>query len=156
VRLHQDPGRAREARHQGLGDQDSHAAAGKRAEAGSPARRSYLDEFLRSQARGILVFDFFTVETVLLRTMYVMFAIHVSTRRVHVLGITKNPESAWVRQQARNLAVGERLEGIRFVIRDRDSKFSCPTRSYGPKARGSFKTPIRVAARTRTRSGGSA
>jgi transposase InsO family protein len=43
---------------------------------------------------------------------------------VHVLGVSGNPDSAWVTQQARNLAVGERLKGIRFVIRDRDAKFS--------------------------------
>jgi hypothetical protein len=62
----------------------------------------------------------------MLRTMYVLFAVHVGSRRVHVLGVTRTPDSAWVTQQARNLAVGERLEGIRFVIRDRDSKFSGP------------------------------
>jgi putative transposase len=58
-------------------------------------------EFLRSQAEGILALDFFTVETVWLRTMYVLFAIHLGSRLVHVLGITKNPDSAWVTQQAR-------------------------------------------------------
>ncbi len=83
-------------------------------------------EFLRSQAQGILAFDLFTVETIMLRTMYVLFAVHLGSRRVHVLGVTGTPDSAWVTQQARNLAVGERLEGIRFVIRDRDSKFSGP------------------------------
>src|SRR5206468_10261327 len=83
-------------------------------------------EFLRSQARGILALDFFTVETLMLRTLYVLFAIELRSRRVHILGVTRNPDSAWVTQQARNLAVGERLEGIRFVIRDRDSKFSGP------------------------------
>jgi hypothetical protein len=62
----------------------------------------------------------------MLRRMYVLFAIHLGSRRVHVLGVTKNPDSAWVTQQARNLAVGERLTGIRFLIRDRDSKFSGP------------------------------
>jgi putative transposase len=47
--------------------------------------------FLRSQAQGILAFDFFTVETLLLQTPYVLFAIEVSSRRVHILGITRNP-----------------------------------------------------------------
>jgi putative transposase len=82
--------------------------------------------FLRSQAQAILALDFFTVETAWLRTMYVLFAIHLGSRRVHVLGVTRTPDSAWVTQQARNLTVGQRLEGIRFLIRDRDSKFSCP------------------------------
>jgi hypothetical protein len=91
-------------------------------------------EFLRSQAQGILAFDFFTVETLLLRTLYVLFAIEVTSRRVHVLGITRNPDSTWVTQQARNLAAGERLQGARFLIRDRDSKLSGPSmRSSGQK-----------------------
>jgi putative transposase len=55
---------------------------------------------------------------------------------VHVLGVTRNPDSVWVTQQARNLAVGERLRGIRFVIRDRDAKFS-----------GSFDEVLRTEAR---------
>ena len=64
-------------------------------------------EFLRAQARGILAVDFFT--TAWLRAMYVLFAIELGSRRVQVLGVTRNPDSAWVAQQARNLAVGERL-----------------------------------------------
>jgi hypothetical protein len=92
-------------------------------------------EFLRSQAQGILAFDFFTVETLLLRTLYVLFAIEVTSRRVHVLGITRNPDSTWVTQQARNLAAGGGgLQGVRFLIRDRDSKLSGPSmRSSGQK-----------------------
>ena len=102
-------------------------------------------QFLRAQAQGILALDFFTVETVWLRTLYVLFAIRVGSRRVHVLGVTTNPDSAWVTQQARNLAVGERLTGVRFVIRDRDSKFTCPfdavLRSDGVRI---IETPIRA------------
>jgi putative transposase len=81
-------------------------------------------EFLRAQAQAILALDFFTVETAWLRTLYVLFAIEVGSRHVQVLGVTGNPDSAWVTQQARNLAVGERLHEIRFLIRDRDSKFT--------------------------------
>jgi putative transposase len=102
-------------------------------------------QFLRSQAEGILALDFFTVETIMLRTMYVLFAVHLGSRCVQVLGVTRNPDSAWVSQQARNLAVGERLRGIRFVIRDRDSKFPGPFdevfRSEGVRI---VKTPIRA------------
>jgi len=102
-------------------------------------------EFLRAQARGIMAFDFFTVETAWLRTLYVLFAIELGSRRVSVLGVTRNPNSAWVTQQARNLAVGERLRGVRFVVRDRDSKFSGPFdevfRTEGVRV---IRTPIRA------------
>lgn len=102
-------------------------------------------EFLRSQAHAILAFDFFTVETAWLRTLYVLFAIELESRRVLVLAVTRNADSAWVTQQARNLAVGERLRDIRFLIRDRDAKFSGPFdevfRTEGVKV---VKTPIRA------------
>jgi transposase InsO family protein len=85
------------------------------------------------------------VETAWLRTLYVLFAIQVGSRRVHVLGVTANPDSAWVTQQARNLAVGERLQDVRFLIRDRDSKYSGPFdevfRTEGVEV---VKTPIRA------------
>jgi putative transposase len=102
-------------------------------------------QFLRSQAEGILALDFLTVETITLRTMYILFAIHLGSRRVHVLGVTRNPDSAWVTQQARNLAAEECLEGIRFVIRDRDSKFSSPfDEVFGSEGVRIVKTPIRA------------
>lgn len=103
------------------------------------------NEFLRTQAQGILAFDFFTVETAWLRTLYVLFAIEPGSRLVHIVGVTRNPDSAWVTQQARNLVVGERLQAIRFLIRDRDAKFSAPFdevfRSEGVRI---IKTPVRA------------
>lgn len=102
-------------------------------------------EFLRFQAEGILAFDFFTVETLGLRTMYVLFAIQLSTRRVFVSGAASNPDSAWVTQQARNLAMDDRLVGVRFVLHDRDAKFSGPfdevLRTEGARV---IPTPIRA------------
>jgi transposase InsO family protein len=84
-------------------------------------------EFLRSQAAGILACDFFTVETIGLKALYVLFVIELKSRRVHLAGVTPNPDAAWVTQQARNLSMefAERHRSFRFLIRDRDSKYVC-------------------------------
>ena len=82
--------------------------------------------FLRAQAQGIIACDFFTVETVWLQTLYVLFWIEHGSRRVRLAGVTANPDCAWVAQQARNLAVGEQFENVRFLIHDRDAKFCGP------------------------------
>jgi putative transposase len=81
--------------------------------------------FLRRQAAGIVACDFLTVDTVFLQRLYVLFFIQLHTRRVHLAGVTANPTGAWVAQQARNLlgALDEEA-GFRFLLRDRDSKFT--------------------------------
>ncbi len=74
----------------------------------------------------ILACDFFTVETIWLKTIYVLFFIELGTRRVHFAGITTNPNQVWVSQQARQLVwkLREQDASLRFLIHDNDSKFS--------------------------------
>ena len=81
---------------------------------------------MHSQAAGILAVDFFHVDTVLLKRLYVLVFIEHGTRRMHLGGVTASPTGEWTVQQARNLALtlGEGLGGIRFLIRDRGSNFT--------------------------------
>src|SRR5450759_1031776 len=104
-------------------------------------------EFLRAQAQGIIACDFFTVETAWLRTLYVLPFIELGSRRIHLSASTVHPDAAWVTQQARNLTLelGDRSPAMRFLIRDRDTKFVGPFdevfRSEGAKV---ILTPIRA------------
>jgi transposase InsO family protein len=104
-------------------------------------------EFLRAQASGIVACDFFTVDTVLFRRVYVLVFVELATRQVHLAGITTNPAGEWVTRRARNIVETfvERSEPIRFLIHDRDSKFTAAFdevfRSEGIRA---VRTPVRA------------
>jgi putative transposase len=82
-------------------------------------------QFLRSQAADVLACDFFTVETVGLTRMYVLFFIGLKCRLVWLGGVTGHPTGEWVTQQGRNLtmALGERANQFKLLVRDRDAKF---------------------------------
>jgi len=103
-------------------------------------------EFLRAQAAGTLACDFFHVDTVTLRRLYVLFFIDLERRKVFLARVTAHPAGAWVTQQARNLATSLEDQGraVRFLARDRDAKFVGPfdevMRSTGARV---IKAPVR-------------
>ena len=81
--------------------------------------------FLWAQASHIVATDFFSVDTVLLKRVYVLFFIELGRRRVWITGVTAHPHAAWVTQQARNVTgdiVDEEID-LKFLIRDRDTKY---------------------------------
>jgi hypothetical protein len=83
-------------------------------------------QFLRQQAATMLACDFLTVETVWLTRIYVLFFISLERRRVEFIASTSNPDGRWVTQQARDLlmSLADRQAPLRFLVHDRDSKFS--------------------------------
>jgi putative transposase len=102
--------------------------------------------FLRQQAAGIIACDFFTVDTVFLRRVYVLFFIELGSRQVHLAGVTDHPTGLWVAQQARNLVtvLGDRATAFTFLIRDRDAKF---TRTFDDVWRSAGAQVIRAPVR---------
>ncbi len=91
--------------------------------------------------------DFFTVETIRLKTLHVWFFIQLSTRRVVATEVTAHPDTAWVTQQARNAAMelGDRGVSMRFLLRDHDATFSRGFDEVFDSEEGKvLRTPIRA------------
>jgi putative transposase len=105
----------------------------------------------------ILACDFFTVDTIWLGRLYVLFFIELDTRRVHLAGVTATPTGSWITQQARNmlLALEEQGRRVRFLLRDRDVKF-CRSFDDVFRAEGAeiVLTPVQAPTANATQSGG--
>ena len=85
-------------------------------------------DFIRAHMAVLAGTDFFSVEVLTPRglvTYYVLFFIHLESRKVEVSGITPHPNERWMKQIARNVTMDEWgfLEGRRYLIHDRDTKY---------------------------------
>jgi putative transposase len=104
-------------------------------------------EFLTAQAKGLIACDFFSVDTVLLRRLYVLFFIHHDSRLVRIAGVTAKPATDWVTQQARNISMelADQVAAVKFLVRDRDTKFTASFDAvFVADGIGIIKTPVRA------------
>ena len=104
-------------------------------------------QFLTSQAHTMLACDFFTVDTVFLKRIYVPFFVEIATRQVHLAGVTAHPTGAWVAQQARNLLMDldQRAVGLRFLLHGRDTKFTAVFNAvFAAEGIDVIKTPLQA------------
>jgi len=118
----------------------------------APKRKQAISwkDFIRSHMEVLVGTDFFTVEVLTLKglvTYYVLFFIHLESRRVSLAGMTPYPGQEWMEQQARNATMEEWgfLRGCRYLLHDRDTKFCGTFRELMES--GSIKT-IRLPARS--------
>jgi len=107
-------------------------------------------EFIRAHLDVLAGTDFFSVEVLTQRglvTIYVLFFIHLETRRVDVAGITAHPNERWMKQMARNVTMDEWgfLVGCQYLLHDRDAKF---TQSFRLIIESGGVTPVRLPARS--------
>ncbi len=103
-------------------------------------------EFIKAHMAVLVGTDFFTVEVLTLRglvTYYVLFFIHLESRRVEVAGLTPHPNGAWMKQIARNVTMDKWgfLESRQYLIHDRDTKF---TVSFRAIIRSSQLEPLKL------------
>jgi len=103
--------------------------------------------FLKHYRQQMLACDFFTVETLRLETLYVLFFIELGSRRVHLAGCTHSPNSAWVTQQARQFVwhLSDEPQRMHFLIHDRDSKFTASfDQTFNSEGIEIVRTPFRA------------
>ena len=118
----------------------------------APKRRQSVSwkSFIRSHRDVLVGMDFFTTEVLTLKgltTYYVLFFIHLETRRVNLAGFTPYPDQEWMEQQARNMTMEEwgRLRGCRYLLHDRDAKFC---KSFRDLIKTGSVNPLRLPARS--------
>ena len=135
-----------------LSDQTVGNILGRHGLSPAPKRRQAVSwkDFIRSHRDVLVGMDFFTAEVLTLKgllTYYVLFFIHLETRRVSLAGFTPYPDQDWMEQQARNMTMEQWgcLRGCRYLLHDRDTKFCQSFRELIES--GSVK-PIRLPARS--------
>jgi hypothetical protein len=103
--------------------------------------------FLRHYRQQMLACDFFTVETLWLKTIYVLFFIELGSRRVHIAGCTRHPTATWATQQARQVCwnLEDRTPAFRYLLHDHDAKFaSMFDQVFAAQNIQVIRTPIRA------------
>jgi putative transposase len=97
--------------------------------------------------RGIPAADFFHLDTMLLKPLYVHLVIELAARRVHILGVTANPTGTWVGQPARTLLMdlADRIQQFKFLLHDRDARFTAAFDViFASEGVRSLPTPVRT------------